>query len=619
MRLRIVSASMLLAQVFLALLFWRLQGMQASRYEESVARQSIRAMRLPGARGRVFDRHGVVLADNRPSFCIAVYAEELRQPGRLSRTIDRIEEVLRRVSRVIHMPCTLTRDHIARHLEKRRPLELLAWKDVHYESLSRFAESRLTFEGVGIYVEPIRTYPQGCLAAHVLGYVGRRDPAQYREESESYHYYLPEMEGRDGIEKVMNAALLGRAGGRLVRVDAAGYRREDLGGIEPTPGQDVVLALDARIQKLAEACLGTNKGAVVVLDPRNGDVLALASSPTYDPNMFSPSLDPHTWEQIRRDARKVLLNRAVAGVYPPGSVFKPIVMLAALRYGSAAAASSYICTGAFSIGDVTFRCWRQSGHGPLDMVTALEQSCNPYFCHLGLLCGHERIFFTAQSLGLGARSGIALPFEEAGVLPNDAWKRRLFHDAWRPGDTCNLSIGQGMLGVTPLQIAVAMAALANGGRVYRPRLVLGSWPSSAEPFPDQRRPPPVFPAGTPSGELVADLAWVRDASPLMRQALCQVVNAENGTGKRARLRRVTVAGKTGTAEYGKKTEDRRHTWMVAFAPAENPVCLAVILIEDGESGGRTAAPRMRALLSGILGIDEPEPGVESAFPGEAEW
>ncbi|MDI6774711.1 MAG: penicillin-binding protein 2 [Verrucomicrobiota bacterium] len=614
LRLRILTLGMFLAMAFLVVALWRVQVLHGSRYEKNLDKQSIRRTRIPGARGRILDRHGVALAENRPSFCIAVYVEELRQPGRLSRTVNKVDSVLDRVSAVLGLPKEVTRDDIKNHVGKRRPMEFLAWKDVDHGILARFAESRVTFEGVGIYVEPVRTYPQGALAAHALGYVSRADPNKF--DDESYHFYLPEMEGRDGLEKALNWALSGTAGGRLARVDAAGYRREDLGGIDPIPGQDVVLALDARIQKLAEASLGTNRGATVVLDPRNGDVLALASAPGYDPNTFSRSISERQWKQIRSDVRKTLLNRAVAGIYPPGSVFKPVVALTALENRCAAPSAGYNCSGAFQLGNVSFRCWKNSGHGELNMVGALEQSCNAFFCHLGVLCGNERIYHMAAAMGLGEKTGVEVAWEEPGILPNDAWKQRVYGDKWRLGDTCNIAIGQGMLAATPLQMAMVMAAIANGGRVYRPRLVLHPTAQSAQPVRSEQASYQAVLGKTQDGNLARDLHWSAETRGTLVKGLRGVVNADTGTGKRARLANLVVAGKTGTAEFGKKEEGRKHTWMAAFAPADNPTRVAVILIEEGESGGRTAAPRIRTLMAGIFGVSEtredtaPAPGRE---------
>lgn len=615
-RLRIVTLCMLLAMVFLGVVLWRLQVLHSSRYEKDLDKQSIRRTRIPGARGRVFDRNGLVLAENRPSYCIALYAEELRQPGRLSRSVAKIDRVLDQVSALLGLPKEVTPDDIRTHIRKRRPLEFLAWRDIDYGILARFSESRVTFQGVGIHVEPVRTYPQGTLAAHVLGFVGRVDAERYRNEPESYHFYLPEMEGRDGIEKVLNRSLSGTAGGRLARVDASGYRRDDPKlqeyNVDPKPGQDVVLALDARIQKLAEASLSTNRGAAVVLDPRNGDILALASAPGYDPNAFSQTLSEEEWRRVRGDSRKVLLNRAVAGIYPPGSVFKPVIAVTALENRCATPGVAWHCGGTFRLGSVSWSCWKKSGHGDLDMVGGLEQSCNVFFCHLGTLCGIDRIYHMAAALGFGEKTGVEMPWEESGILPNDAWKRRVQRDGWRPGDTCNLSIGQGMLAVTPLQVAVCYAAIANGGRVYRPRLVL---PPSALPAPGARPAPGTW----IEGDLVRDLHWSAETRRTLAKGLHDVVNTETGTGKRARLAGVAVAGKTGTAEYGRKEDGRKHTWMAAFAPVDRPTHVAVILIEDGESGGRTVAPRMQALMAGIFGMsatrDEtpPEPG------GEIDW
>jgi penicillin-binding protein 2 len=436
---------------------------------------------------------------------------------------------------------------------------------------------------VDIYIEPVRVYPQGTAAAHVLGYVGKADPRQDSEEP--YHFYLPEMSGSRGMEAVMNSVLTGMPGGRLLRVDASGYKHEQIAERAPECGRDVQLALDVRLQRLAEEVLVGREGAVVVLDPSNGDVLAMASSPAFDPNAFGPGLRQGEWARLLSDRSQPLVNRAIAEVYPPGSTFKPVVALAALLSDRAAPGTAFDCPGYFQLGGTRFHCWRTSGHGSLDMRGAIEQSCNSYFCQLGLRIGYDRIQAVAAGVGFGRKTGIELAGEAPGLLGGGAWKQRAHRDAWRPGDTCNASIGQGYLAVTPLQMAVLTSAIANGGRLYRPRLL--------------RTP------GGAAGEQGGPLGWTASALALVRQGMYDVVNAESGTGKRARVEGVEMAGKTGTAEYGPRGNRRKHTWMLAFAPFEHPRIALAIVIEDGMSGGITVAPRVRRLVGGYFNVEVP--------------
>jgi len=587
MRLRVVIVAMAAALLFLGVVLWRVQVLSSGKYVTSLEQQSMRRVRLPGARGKVWDRNGVCLADNRPSYCVAIYVEELRQAGRWRKTVDRVEGAVQQLAELFGVPPQITREDIDRHVRKRLAMPFLAWRDIDEKMLSRWAESGLQMPGVDVYIEPVRVYPQGKLAAHVLGYVGRADPKQ--DLDEPFHFYLPEMEGARGIEAVMNDTLTGMPGGRLIRVDASGFKHERIGERSPTPGHDVTLAIDARIQGIAEKVIAGEEAAVAILDPSNGDVLALASSPAFDPNVFSPAVSKDDWDALRNDSDQPLVNRTIAEVYPPGSTFKPMVSIAAINGQRAVATTGFDCPGYFALGSTRFKCWRTSGHGSLGMVKALEQSCNAYFCQLGLRCGHERIHNTAAEVGFGRRTGIDLVGEVAGILPNDAWKRRRMRDAWRPGDTCNMSIGQGFLSVTPLQMAVFTAAIANGGYVYRPRVVRQD--------------------GDADGELVRTLSWTAASLSTVRRGMYDVINAERGTGKRARVEGVTIAGKTGTAEYGPRGARKKHAWMLVYAPFERPRIALAMVVEEAVSGGVSVAPRVRELLAGVFGV-EIEDGTE---------
>ncbi len=607
-RLRLTLAAMLGFFFFLAAVLWSVQMRDASEYESHLNRQSVRRVRLPAPRGRILDRYGRCLADNRPGYGIAIYVEELRQPGRISRTVDHVGLVVDRLAESLNLEREITEEDIREHVVRNRPLPLLAWRDIGEDTLARLAESSVTFPGaqeripgVDVTVESIRVYPEGRLAAHVLGHVGRADPDLHAEDV--YHYYIPAVEGRDGVERVRNEALQGQPGGYLVRVDASGFKHMEMGRRDPLPGEDVALALDARIQRAAESVLEGVTGAVVVLDPRNGDVLAMASRPTFDPNAFSMGIARQDWNLLIKDKSRPLVNRAASGIYPPGSIFKMVVAIAALENRRSSPDMVFDCSGVYHVGDHPFLCWRKSGHGWINLRKALEQSCNVYFYQLGLMCGYERIYRMADAMGIGRRTGLDLPGESVGLLPNDAWKRRIVRDAWRPGDTCNVSIGQGALAVTPLQMAVMTAAIANGGRVYRPRSVLGSDLDPAHIIETQGG------LGVRPGEALADLRWSAETLTAVQGGMLDVIHAPNGTGQRARVEGVRMAGKTGTAQYKRDGDDLRHAWMAAYAPFENPRIAAVLVVENSPGGGGLiAAPRMRTLMAVALGMEDDQAG-----------
>ncbi len=573
-RVRLIGLVMLISLVILGVNLWRIQVVRAPEFRSSLDRQSMRRVRLPGIRGRIFDRNGTCLADNHPSYCIAIYTEELRQRGRWSRTIDKVDSVIDELATVLGQPRQVDRDDIAQHVSRRLPLPFLAWHDLDETALARWAECDQVLPGVDIYVEPVRVYPMGVHASHVLGYVGRADPAASTETP--YHYYLPEMEGKAGIERSMDERLRGQSGGRLIRVDASGFKYDEKGEREPVDGEDIHLALDMNIQSIAENVLSNQLGAVVVLDPRNGDVLALASAPSFDVESLKSW---KAWQRVRSDPKRPQVNRAIAGLYPPGSTFKPLVAITGLESGRITASTTLNCPGYYQVGNRRIHCWHKRGHGPLQIQKAIEQSCNPFFCELGVRCEYKRIYHMADALGFGHRMGIELLGESPGLLPDNEWKERVMKDTWRMGDTCNVSIGQGFLLVTPLQMAVFVAALGNGGYVYRPRLISN---------------------GNHEGDLVNRMAWSAKTMRVVRGGMFDVVQAPTGTGKRARIDGVSIGGKTGSAQY---SHGRTHALMIAFAPFDAPRYAVAMILEDSVSGGISTAPQVRFLLNAILTID----------------
>jgi penicillin-binding protein 2 len=583
---RIALFALLIAAgiVFLAVSLHRVQVERFSVLALDQLRQSVRRVQVPGPRGRIFDRNGVCLADNRASYCIAYYVEELRKRGRWINTIRAVDADVDRLAAELGIPRQLSFTAISNHVLQSLPMPLLAWRDVDQETLARWAETVEPFPGVDVFVQPERIYPQGALAAHVLGYVGRDRPLPL--PGQKIHFYLPEMIGKQGIERQYNPTLTGTSGGRLIRVDARGYKHAVWEGEPSVAGADVHLTLDIEVQRALEKVLRGWRGAGVVLDPRNGEVLALTSSPTFNPNDFVPVLTPGVWKRLNDDPALPLFNRAVLGRYAPGSTFKPVTAIAALRHGISPD-MTYVCGGAFELGTMRLRCWNTYGHGEIALRKAIEQSCNAFFCHLGHTIGYAPVYEEARRLGLGTPTGIDLPSEGGGLLPTGAWKEKQMRDAWRPGDTCQISIGQGLLLTTPLQMALLTSVFANGGTVYRPHLV--------------RR------ADLP--ETLNMMDWPPAAITLVRDGMHDV--AELGTGRRARVRGTAVAAKTGTAEVDVGGVRRKNTWVTAFAPFEQPTVAVAIMVENGESGGLTVAPMVHDVLASVFG-ETPREGDDTA-------
>ena len=582
MRVRLVLVIMLLAFVFLIAAMWRIQVNHGQFYERDLDKQSIRRVRVPGMRGRIYDRKGICLADNRPSYCIAVYLEELKQPGGWSKTIQKVESMLHDLSELCQLPLEISHDQIVAHVRKRLPLPLLVWRDIDDASLARFSERVGFMPGIDVYVEALRVYPLEETACHVLGLVGRAE--QIKNDEEPYHYYLPEWAGKSGVERKMDGVLRGEEGGRLVRVDVSGYRHEDLAQRDPHSGSDVLLALDLTVQKLAEEALGDEPGSVVIVDPDTGDVLALANAPGFNPNAFIPSISKEKWDPLIKDPDKPFLNRAVSGAYPPGSTFKPVVAMSALENKKATIRTVFDCPGFFDLGNSRFHCWKKEGHGMVNMQDALKVSCNVFFYRIGLQSGYECIYHMAAALGLGQETGITIDVEVNGLLPSDAWSRRVHGHGWRAGDTCNLCIGQGALLATPLQMAMVTATLANGGQVYRPRLVKGIRAPGERHF---RAIPP---------QKVNEMNWSKTSLEAVRSGMKEVVMSQQGSGRLAYVPGLVMAAKTGTAEYGRKDQGKKRGWMIAFAPFEKPRFAVAFLLENVESGGLTVAPKLKQLM-----------------------
>ena len=589
-RIYVVLSAMLGGLLLLGSWLFGLQVAHRHEYEESLHRQSMRRIRLPASRGRIFDRNNICLADNQPCYCLAFYLEEVRKPGRWQNTVDEVMLRVKGLARVVGRKPLLTEEDIWLHIRKRLPLPLVAWRNLDPAALARLAEATVDFSGVDIYVEPIRCYPLNELASHVLGYVGKADLSD--DDKEGFQYYLPEMDGKAGLEHCFNEIMAGDAGGRLVRINASGLKHAESQEKEPQPGEDLVLAIDSRIQALAEKAIHDTPGAVVVMDPSNGDVLALASSPTINPNQFVPFLSAALWDEKNKDPAKPLLNRATAEVYAPGSVFKPVTALAAITSGRCGPEQTYDCPGYLMIGGHSMKCWNINGHGRVNMRKAIEQSCNVYFASIGMQCGYEAIEAMANQIGLGHKTGIDLDHEAPGLVPGPEWKRRVWHDEWRPGDTCNVSIGQGAVTVTPLQMAVVASTVANGGVVYRPRLVLGLRDKAGRSITN-------YPS-----VVVRNLGASALAMATVRQGMHDVVMAPTGTGGRARIAGVEMAGKTGTAEYGEKGARHKHGWMLLFAPFDQPRYAIAMVLDDAVSGGLSVAPRLHELMDQLFHGEE---------------
>ena len=546
----------------------------AADYNFASARQSIRRVRTAGVRGRIFDRRGEVLADNRRSVSLVCHPAVFQQRT-WEGTADRIRSAIESLSAVIGRSASVTEPMIRRHVDRLLPLPLTVCRNLSAAELARFCEHEHELSGFSVREEDERVYPQETLAAHVLGWVGATVAAT-ESGDERFYFIAPELHGKAGIEYQYDAFLCGVPGERKVLVDARGFAIREWSVIEEQKGPDLVLTLDSRIQREAERQLEGQRGACVVLDPRTGEVLALVSAPTFDLNTVRWA---SRYKAFAEDPAKPLLNRASGGAYAPGSTFKPVTALAALALGYPAD-EKYACDGVFKLGALQLHCARRWGHGKLDLRHALMLSCNPFFCNLGLEVGTNALTSTARVFGLGEKTGIDLGVDMGGVVPDGGWKMRMYREKWYQGDLAQMAIGQGMLLVSPLQMALVAGALGTGYRVT-PHLKAG--------LASDRRP----------------LPFVPEALEVVREGMRMVVAGEAGTrGGGWRCGEglsVSVSGKTGTAEIGRGATRRKNAWFIAYAPSENPTVAIALVVEDGESGGGTAAPRVNAILKRIFG------------------
>jgi len=544
----------------------------AADYSYASARQSVRRVQIGGSRGRILDRHGQVLADNRQTLSL-VCQPSVFQKRTWGETSSSISQAIARVATALRRPFPLTGKAIRRHVNQSLALPLTIWPEVDEDALAVFSEQEASFPGFSIVETEVRVYPQRSLAAHVLGYVGR-DRGTAEAGDERFNFIDSEMRGRSGIELYYDSFLRGVPGERKLLVDARGFAIREWTVTEPRNGPDLVLALDGALQQEVEAQLSGVRGACAAIDPVTGDVLALASAPGFDPNEFVPALSPEMYARYANDASKPLLNRASGGAYAPGSIFKPITALAGLSVGYPEC-EPYFCSGVFSMGTLHLHCSRRWGHGALDLRHALMMSCNPFFCNLALDSGSNALIRTARAFGLGEKTGLDLGVDMAGTVPDAGWKQRMYGERWFPGDLAQMAIGQGMLLVSPLQMARVAGAIGTGFLVT---------PHLKREAPSDRRP-----LAVPARHLA-----------IVRQGMRMVVAGDGttlGTGNRGGEGvPVAVSGKTGTAEVGRGATRRKNTWFIAYAPSEAPRIAVALVVENGVSGGSTAAPRVGAVL-----------------------
>ena len=595
---------------------WEVQVLKGSEYASRVSSGSQVTVRLPAVRGEILDRNGIKLVENRASFEVDFYLPDMVRAykeakgavpmvsyrGKVHNMPRDLKEadVVKIVSETV-IPrleeIGVAKDYSANalqiHYRTNREVPYNYRQDLNFDEMALFSEKNLGLAGVNVSVKPVRWYVYGSMAAHILGYVGSPRDLDKLPDLRSFNFYEPDVEGKAQIELSMNEHLKGKPGARILRRNAKGVIEGESSRREPVQGNNVHLTLDAKIQAIAEQALRVvGRGAAVVLDPRNGDILAMASVPSYDPNVFIPSISATDWKNINKEETNPMVNRAISA-YAPGSTYKIPIALAGMRAGLED--KSFSCYGGVQYGDKYMRCWiaeKKRTHGKLSLEDAIKVSCNAYFYQFGNAAGIEQIVAIGNMLGLGQKSGIPISGESPGVLPGPEWLNNINPRArWSNGLTANTAIGQGDVLASPLQMAVVTAALANGGTVYYPRLIDRIVSQDGKVV--QQDPPRV------RSNLLTDAGLTAAQVNHVRQGMWCVVNEGGGTAGRAKNSEMPTAGKTGTAQFWRSGVKDNHTWFISFAPFENPEYVVVVFVQGAKSGGGVSAPIAAKILDGI--------------------
>ena len=558
--------------IFSARLFY-LQIYKGEEYRNFSERNILRALELPAPRGRVFDRNGERILYNKPSFNIRIFPREITDA----------EELAENLAGTINIPEKELLKKLREIAKLRSFYPVTIAKDISREELLLVEKSKETLEGVFLEVRHKRFYPHGEAAAVLLGYTGIAD-------AEDERTYGPGGElGKMGIEKVFDSELRGTNGLKYVMVNAHGKVISDSAAAllptsknrEMVQGKDIHLTIDAQLQKVAYDALGEEKGAIVAMDVRSGEILAMVSRPSYRPEHISKELSPSEQRRKKKESFS-LLNRSTQGTYPPGSVLKIITAFALLEEKTADPESSVYCPGYYFVNKKRFNCWRKEGHGNMNLHKAIVESCDVYFYDLSLKLGVDGLYTYLKKFGLGERTGIALP-EKRGVSPSKAWKRKHLKEPWYPGETVILAIGQGYVTTTPLQISVMTSAIANGGIIVKPKI---------------RKTEEKKPSRTIRATQRLDAKSVS----FLKKALYGAVNEHRGTGIYARSKITSVSGKTGTAQVvsakfeSTKKRFQDHAWFTSYAPSDSAEISVTVLVENGGNGSVAAAPIAKEII-----------------------
>lgn len=627
-RLYFLAIIILLAFGGITFQLWLVQIARGEDYTARIRRGSQVTVRIPAVRGEILDRNGIPLVQNRMSFDVDFYLPDVVRAYREDHggvptityrgTVHNMPKSMKEadVARIVSEEVIprleelgAAEDYNARrlqiHYRNNREVPFNYRQDLDFETMAVLSERNMQLPGVNVTQKPVRHYVHGALAAHILGYVGPVANLDKQPDIREFNFYDPDLEGKAQIELAMDQYLRGKPGVRILQRNVKGVIEGEVSVIEPQQGANVFLTLDARIQYIAEKALrAVGRGAAVVIDPNNGDILAMASAPSFDPNTFIPSISAKAWSELTSDDTDPLLNRAISS-YAPGSTYKVFIALAGLKAGKAGV---FPCGGGIAIGDVFMKC-HSAAHGSMGLESALKLSCNGYFYRLGIATGIDTITALGNMLGFGQKSGIPLSGESPGILPGPEYLARVRpRERWSTGYTANTAIGQGEVLASPLQMALLAATLANGGTSFYPRLIDRVVAQDGSVL--LQEPARVH------ANLISDAGLTPEQIGRVRDGMRRVVEEGGGTGGRARIKGIEVAGKTGTAQNwtmrnGRRAQDN-HVWFIAFAPYEKPRYAVAVFVQGAKSGGGVAAPIAAKILDDTLHL--PVPGAEEPPP-----
>jgi len=595
-RVLLIGLFLLFMYSLLAIKLWQEQIKQGSTYRNKISKQSIRRIRIPAPRGKILTSDLHVLADNTPSYDVYLYFEEMRQ-NRRSKTITYIENALLQIDAILNLPKKITTINIKKHMNTRPGLPFKVARKINSRQIAKIFELSAKVKGLGIIPHSERIYPEGKIAAHVIGYTRPEDPKKASDRAD-FFYYLPDQKGVRGIEKQFDTlpladkkvrGLKGSPGFSLVQVDHRGFVHKILiDEIKPLSGNNAVLTLDWRAQKIASDLMKDVRGAFVLLNADSGAVLAMVSTPAFNLQDFSPRISTKNYQKLMNNPDRPLFDRVTLGEYTPGSIIKPLVALTLLNYGIKPDERIY-CDGKTMIGRARVRCssWRRGGHRSTNMREAIEQSCNDYFIEKGKCLKMEDLHDMFKSAGFGRITKLGLP-ERDGRLPTREEKQRVAGFRWNQYDTSLLCIGQGYLSITPLQIAVYVAAMSNGGMLYQPYLLKEICNAEGT----------VLYSTTP--RITGEIDTNPDDLDIVKEGMHMVVNSPGGSGRRAKNSLIDLSGKTGTAELTVRGKKHQNTWFICFGENKKTNYALAILVEDGLSGGQSCAPIAKKFFTKYL-------------------